>query len=303
MNAEPPALTTPQPLTPPGLERLVRRCLAKAPDDRSDTAHDVADELRWLCETSGVVVSTAVPRRRWRALRVAGLAAGGLALLLAATGVGWWARPPARQLLEGRFVPASVSPDDREVVGIGLHIEAWRPEYDIVALRFDQDHPSAQSVIATPATERSPALSPDGRWLAYASDTSGRNEVYLRPHPGPGPAVPLSLDGGDCPAWHPNGHEVFFLSPTGQAGLASMMTVEFTPGSPPRIGRPRVLYTYDSRVLALGCAPIRCYDVAPDGERFYGVQWSEPVRPPVVTHVNLIPNWFEELKAKVPVAR
>jgi len=71
MNAEPVALATLQPLTPPALERVVRKCLAKAPDDRWDTAHDVADELRWIAQTSGVGALTGVGPRRRRALRMA----------------------------------------------------------------------------------------------------------------------------------------------------------------------------------------------------------------------------------------
>ena len=66
MNAEPPALATLQPLTPPALERVVTKCLAKHPDDRWDTAHDVADELRWISQTQ---------RRRLPA-RQSGLGAG-----------------------------------------------------------------------------------------------------------------------------------------------------------------------------------------------------------------------------------
>jgi len=66
MNAEPAGLATLQPLTPPALERVVRKCLAKHPDDRWDTAHDVADELRWIRETSGDGVVTPVPPRRRR---------------------------------------------------------------------------------------------------------------------------------------------------------------------------------------------------------------------------------------------
>jgi hypothetical protein len=95
-----------------------------------------------------------------------------------------------------------------------------------------------------------------------------------------------------------------------------MMAVDFVPGSPPplgsargglsavegpRIGRPRVLFEFDGlRGLNFACIPSRCYDVALDGQRFYATQSAAPPPPPVVTHINLIQNWFEELKAKVP---
>ena len=64
LNAEPAGLATLQPLTPPSLERLVTRCLAKHPDDRWDTAHDVADELRWIAQSSSSSLAPAPPPRR-----------------------------------------------------------------------------------------------------------------------------------------------------------------------------------------------------------------------------------------------
>jgi hypothetical protein len=81
-----------------------------------------------------------------------------------------------------------------------------------------------------------------------------------------------------------------------------MMAVDFEPGSRPRIGHPRSLFEFDPRDLALACTPLRCYDVAPDGQRFYARQARNPPPPPVVTHINLVQNWFEELKAKVPTS-
>ena len=79
-----------------------------------------------------------------------------------------------------------------------------------------------------------------------------------------------------------------------------MMVVAFHAGSPPRIGTPQVLFDFDPQQLFLGCTPVRCYDVAPDGQRFYAVQSvaSPPGLP--VTRIDLIQSWVEELKAKVP---
>jgi len=68
----------------------------------------------------------------------------------------------------------------------------------------------------------------------------------------------------------------------------------------PLIGRPRPLFEFDTDDLSLVNEFSRCYDVAPDGRSFYAIQWRTPSPQPVVTHVNLIQNWFEELKAKVP---
>jgi hypothetical protein len=87
------------------------------------------------------------------------------------------------------------------------------------------------------------------------------------------------------------------------ARSGAMMAVDFVPGSPPRIGRPRTLFEFDDRAFNFYCKPLRCFDVSPDGQRFYGVRTPTPQPPPVVTHVTLIQNWFEELKLKVPAGK
>jgi hypothetical protein len=78
------------------------------------------------------------------------------------------------------------------------------------------------------------------------------------------------------------------------------MAVDFAPGSPLRMSRPRRVFDHDARSIVFACDVIRCYDVAADGQRFYTVQNPAIPPSPVVTHVNLIQNWFEELNAKVP---
>jgi hypothetical protein len=74
--------------------------------------------------------------------------------------------------------------------------------------------------------------------------------------------------------------------------------------SPPRIGLPRVLFESDGRTLSLDCSPVRCDDVSCDEQCLYMTRSRiPPSAPPVVAHINLITNWFEELKANVPTAR
>ncbi len=69
-----------------------------------------------------------------------------------------------------------------------------------------------------------------------------------------------------------------------------------------RVGAARQLFAFDGAELAISCIKTRCYDVSADGKFFYAV-WGEPPRPVPVTHINLIENWLEELKARVPPAR
>ena len=82
-----------------------------------------------------------------------------------------------------------------------------------------------------------------------------------------------------------------------------MMAVGFARGAAerPAIGRPRVLFGMDPHEAVLACIPVRCYDVAPDGEHFYAVPFQPGRLSVQVTHINLIQGWFEELKAKVPL--
>jgi len=208
------------------------------------------------------------------------------------------ASAPPQVIVPGAFSPSSFSPDGRQLAAVRF-TDAWH----IVMVTVEPGQARVQPLPETPNTEFWPEVSPDGRWLAYGSNVSGRLEVYVRPYPGLGPAEPVSVEGGWSPAWHPSGRELFFVSLPDPADKRRMMTVQFEPGSPPRIGRPRPLFTFDNRDLYFACGPVRCYDVAPDGQRFYAVQYRTPPPPPVVTDINLIQDWTEELKAKVPTRR
>jgi hypothetical protein len=76
--------------------------------------------------------------------------------------------------------------------------------------------------------------------------------------------------------------------------------VEFGAGPTLRIGRPKLLFEFDPSELRMACNPVRCYDVAPDGQRFHATQTVKSPSSPAVTHIDLVPDFFEELKAKVP---
>jgi Tol biopolymer transport system component len=199
--------------------------------------------------------------------------------------------------------PASWSPQGN-VLGVVLHstpVNGVLTGWDLMVASLESESPGPRPLLQTADHEDSPDLSPDGRWLAYASNRTGRFEVYVQPYPGPGPRTAVSVDGGSNPAWHPRGGELFYVTLPDADGKGRMMVVEFEAGLPPRIGTPRPLFQYDPSELQMHCMPTRCYDVSPDGQRFYVVQATQPPPPPVVTHINLVLNWFEELKAKVPV--
>jgi serine/threonine-protein kinase len=152
-----------------------------------------------------------------------------------------------------------------------------------------------QPVVQTPASEWHPAFSPDGKWLAYTSNHSGREEVYVQPYPGPGPHVMVSTDGGEAPAWSGDGTELFYL--TFRDGAPLVMNAvpvkagvsEFSAGPPRKLFEGRYVVT----------RPFRSYDVTPDGKRFLMIQRPDP-RPSRPKELVLVENWLDELRRRVP---
>ncbi|MCX6549666.1 MAG: hypothetical protein NTY02_01440, partial [Acidobacteria bacterium] len=170
-------------------------------------------------------------------------------------------------------------------------------------------NPKPRALIATHAIEDQPEFSPDGRWLAYVSDESGGAQVYVQPFPGPGARKQISVDGGMSPAWNPAGRELFYATPREPAPDRRMMMVVDVKTTPDlSLGPPRRLFEIERPGEPrpnIRCQPVRCYDVMPDGLRFLAIQsnWAQDTPPPGVTHINLVQNWFEELKAKAPTGR
>jgi serine/threonine-protein kinase len=148
---------------------------------------------------------------------------------------------------------------------------------------------SVRAVVATPAEEFSPALSPNGRWLAYASDESGRTEVYVRPFPDGTARYTVSHNGGSEPLWSHSGKELFFRD-----GAENLVAVEVAPGDAfrPSAGRPLFStqpYVADNRH--------HHYTVSLDDRSFFFVK--SPSATASTNRLIVTLNLFEELRRKV----
>ncbi len=163
---------------------------------------------------------------------------------------------------------------------------------NIMAVRTWTDGPPVE-IAATDFHEATPELSPDGRWLAYASNESGRPEIYLRPFPNvQGGKWLVSNAGGTMPFWAGDSRELFFVDAVGQ-----LVSADIDPG--PRAGTPtRVLFSMAREYAGISNdrAGIRLFDFAPDG-RFLALRPAGASRIDEPVNVVLIRNWSEELGA------
>jgi eukaryotic-like serine/threonine-protein kinase len=138
-------------------------------------------------------------------------------------------------------------------------------------------------VIVTPFNERGAALSPDGRLLAFVTDESGRDEVYVQAFPGPGAKLAVSTGGGMQPMWSRDGRELFYRE------RDSMMAVDVH-GQPFRVTAATKLFEFSA--LTHGADPnFADYDVAPDG-RFIAIRHDRTG----TDDVQVVLNWQEELR-------
>ncbi len=127
--------------------------------------------------------------------------------------------------------PSSITLDGRHVAATDGN--------DIFVITLGDATVNVKPWLQTPYIERWPAFSPDGRWLAYASNETRRYEVYLRPYTGPGGPVQVSVEGGDGPAWTANGRELFYLTLPDANLKRVMMVAEISPGPVPVVGTGR----------------------------------------------------------------
>jgi len=156
------------------------------------------------------------------------------------------------------------------------------------------DSAAVPLVASTEFQEAAPALSPDGRWLAYNSNETGRFEVFVRPFPNTDSTrVPISNDGGVSPVWAKSGNELFFMDQS-----RGMVAAQLDPNS------GRVLDQETLFALPPGVAENDSnsfYDISSDGERFLMVRgYIDAAEREGLAGFILVQNFFELLKERVP---
>ncbi len=148
------------------------------------------------------------------------------------------------------------------------------------------DGSEGKALIATQADEEAGPVSPDGRWLAYKSDSSGRDEIYLTRFPDGTGRWQVSLSGGESPLWAPDGRSLFL------ANGAKVLEVAVGSGSIPELGRPTLLFEDGAAMLD------RAFSVSRDGQRFILARHvrekgdDEPRR----TGIKIVQNWHREFE-------
>jgi serine/threonine-protein kinase len=191
--------------------------------------------------------------------------------------------PPVTLMGEGlNPSPTSVSSDGKLAIGVRSSLGTARSGNEIWVLPLGGDA-KPQPFLDTRFTRGDLQFSPDGKWVAYESNETGHNEIYVVPYPGPGGKSQVSTDGGTQPRWNRNGRELFFRSG------AKLMAVDVETGAAFRAGVPRMLFQKASSD----------YDVAPDGRRFLMLKPAAAAAESSDLHVIL--NWFDDLRRRVPL--
>jgi Tol biopolymer transport system component len=181
---------------------------------------------------------------------------------------------------KSRLAPCSLSSD-------GKLLALYKENQDLCILSLEGQR-ELEPLLETEFMEVFPSFSPDGKWIAYASDRGGKMQIYVRPYPAMNRVWQISYDLGEEPIWPPKGDELFYRS-----GDNKWMVVSISTESEFEHGTPKVLFEGPySNVSGLS------YDVSPDGQRFLVLkpQYDDSQ----VRELHVVTNWFEELKRLVP---
>ena len=192
------------------------------------------------------------------------------------------------EMPDANIWPMSISNDGKTLI-----IESYSKTsgYNIGMVPMEGDDHTPQLLLQEEYDERAPMISPDGRWLAYSSNRLGRNEIFVRPFPNVDEGEwRISTDGGGFPVWSSDSRELFYRGPEG------IMSVSVESGPAFEWDTPKPIYT----------SQYELWDILPEDDRFLMTKPQERIdaeesAEEIPRKINIILNWFEELKELVPV--
>jgi Tol biopolymer transport system component len=215
----------------------------------------------------------------------------------------WW-MPADRSGPEERLTTVgarqsvvSFSPDGRYAAFNQMETDGSMTDVWMLPMTGDR---TPRPFVKSKFMEGSGRFSPDGQWVAYCSNESGRAEVFVQPWPGPGPKIQISSEGGDDPIWSRNGRELFYRN-------GDKMTVVSVATQPTfRASKPQPLWEgHYSHGMSSSCGPPGTtsanYDVTGDGQRFLMVKDLD--QDAISTRIVVVLNFAEELKRLTAAAK
>ena len=196
------------------------------------------------------------------------------------------------------LVPYSFFPDGQRLAYFELDPDNGWDLWTLALDVSDPDHPKpgkAEPFLRTSANELNPAVSPNGRWIAYQSDESGRYEVYVVPFRGPGGKRQISDGGGQLPIWSRNGLQLFFEDLNNR-----IMATDYTATGDSFVqGKPREWSEQQLQEVA----GMLNYDLSPDGKGFAIFPELRAQGEKGDVHIAFLLNFFDELRRRVPVGK
>ena len=201
------------------------------------------------------------------------------------------------QLMTGGQNVPSISPDGNVLVLLTGRAGRSEDGANTNITMYDLRSKKAIPYLNTKYNEQYPDFSPDGRWLTYTSNQTERDEVYIRPYPGPpGPGGErrISADGGKEPLWARDGKQLFWR--LGDASELQVWAVNINLNqNPPAVSAPELKFKLQG--YGSGTTVRFAWDVSLDGRKFLMYKVEERVPQPV-TEMILVENWFEELRSQ-----
>jgi Tol biopolymer transport system component len=190
-------------------------------------------------------------------------------------------------ILEGKWPqwPSDASPDGRV---LAYYVNSPQSLRDLWTLPTTAGA-SPTVFLAGAFQERAPRFSPDGRWIAYVSNESGRDEIYVRPFPGPGGQIAISTTGGTQPVWSKTSGELLFRS------AQTLMAVTIDTSATLSASAPRTLFDAEDFVTDVGPSGSAQYDAHADGKRVLMLTAVS-----VSAKARVVLNWFDELRKLFP---